>query len=50
VENPFAETRQPYQIWGVPTQKGEASEKILGWDFEVARRSPFFHGGLVCQP
>jgi hypothetical protein len=25
LENPFAETRRPCQIWGVPTQKGEAS-------------------------
>jgi len=24
LENPFAETRRPYQIWGVPTQKVEA--------------------------
>ena len=26
VENPFAETRRPYQMWGGPTQKGEASK------------------------
>jgi hypothetical protein len=29
LENPFAETRRPYQIGGVPTQKGEATF-ILG--------------------
>jgi len=27
LENHFAETRRPYQLWGVPTQKGEASKK-----------------------
>jgi hypothetical protein len=25
LENPFSETPRPYQIWWVPTQKGEAS-------------------------
>ena len=38
LENPFAETRRPYQIWGLPTQKGEASIKFGSGAFDGSRR------------
>jgi hypothetical protein len=42
MKNPFAETRRPYQIWGVPTQKDDATSIINGsqvkYQFEWLRR------------
>jgi hypothetical protein len=42
LENPFAETRRPYQIWGVPTQKGEASFFLTGSGRTVKWKRPGF--------